>query len=232
MLKKTLMTLVVACTFSYAADKKNLAEVKFVDFMKETQITGFSEMQETHVVWWIPVEYFELSLAQFKTMDSSETIKYITALQPYFVLAVSQADIGAFGNFEFYPQDVVLEGMEVSYEDSTGGVTIVSPYRDQEGSVSLYVDLMKPVFKAAMGNFGASLHFFIFPDVKGDSTRLVSPYTTGKLKVQLTTIGGRTLTAEIETPVNSLFVPRKCRNGKDAHVSWKYCPWTGAKLEK
>jgi hypothetical protein len=37
-------------------------------------------------------------------------------------------------------------------------------------------------------------------------------------------------TVVLETPLNSLFVPRTCPNGKPAHVSWKFCPWGGERL--
>jgi hypothetical protein len=38
--------------------------------------------------------------------------------------------------------------------------------------------------------------------------------------------------AELELPLDSLFVPRLCPNGKPAHVSWDYCPWSGKKLKR
>ena len=59
---------------------------------------------------------------------------------------------------------------------------------------------------------------------------MVDPYLQGLISVQIAKRNGDLMTADIEMPLNSLFVPRKCPNGKDAHISWKYCPWSGKLL--
>ena len=38
------------------------------------------------------------------------------------------------------------------------------------------------------------------------------------------------MTARVELPINALFVPRLCSDGREAHVTWNYCPWTGERL--
>ena len=63
-----------------------------------------------------------------------------------------------------------------------------------------------------------------------DGKRILDPYQPGGLQVDLKRKNNQPLQAKIEFPLNSLYVPRRCPNGKPAHVSWKFCPWTGAKL--
>jgi hypothetical protein len=40
------------------------------------------------------------------------------------------------------------------------------------------------------------------------------------------------LTSRVGMPLDSLFKPRFCPNGKKAHISWEFCPWSGKKLKE
>ena len=83
----------------------------------------------------------------------------------------------------------------------------------------------------AMGNLGENMHFFVLPDVDSAGARLVSPHEFGTVEVKL---GGRDSSSpvqlSVELPLDALFVPRVCPNGKPAHVTWTHCPWGGSKL--
>jgi len=97
---------------------------------------------------------------------------------------------------------------------------------------TLLLSMFKPMLGAAMGNMGENFHFFTLIDEDETGTRVIDPYRSGILKFNFAKRDGEQLKTQIEFPLNELFVPRKCPNGKDAHISWKYCPWTGKLLEK
>jgi len=61
-----------------------------------------------------------------------------------------------------------------------------------------------------------------------------SPYTKGRLVVELKKLGKIPASeAQFETPLDCLFVPRKCSHcNREAHISWNYRPWCGRKLPK
>jgi hypothetical protein len=82
-----------------------------------------------------------------------------------------------------------------------------------------------------MGKFGNKVHFYVLNDRSKSLLRLLDPYRKGLISVQLANRNDDQITADIEMPLNALFVPRQCPNGKDAHISWKYCPWSGKRLE-
>ena len=95
----------------------------------------------------------------------------------------------------------------------------------------LLLKVLAPILEAALGNMGKNLNFYVLADkVKGD--RLVSPY--GHEHAQCFAhqqTGQRVLgPAEFFMPLDALYIPRKCPNGKPAHVSWVVCPWDGTKL--
>ena len=94
----------------------------------------------------------------------------------------------------------------------------------------MLIGSIAPALGATIGSLGDNLQFFVFNDQTLDRKRLMDPGLPGGLIVELTGKEGRSLQAEFEFPLNSLYVPRKCPNGKPAHISWRYCPWTGKKL--
>lgn len=81
-----------------------------------------------------------------------------------------------------------------------------------------------------MGNLGSNMHFFVLADRNANDERIIDPYEVNALRIGLKKSDGERLNVVLETPLNSLFVPRTCPNGKPAHVSWKFCPWGGERL--
>ena len=154
----------------------------------------------------------------------------LDALSGTSLLAVVQADITQLGAFIFYSKNEVEEKMLISFADARGERLALVPMRTIDPNLEIVLSLLKPVLGNAMGNLGNNMHFYVLDDRSKNSLRLLDPYRKGLISIQLAKKNGDPITAEIETPLNSLFVPRKCPNGKDAHVSWKFCPWSGKRL--
>lgn len=93
------------------------------------------------------------------------------------------------------------------------------------------LEMIKPVLGSAAGNLGLNMHFFVLDDNNTEKRRKMDPYQFGELNFQIGERNGELMKATLSLPLNSLYLPRKCPNGKDAHVTWEYCPWTGEKLE-
>jgi len=121
--------------------------------------------------------------------------------------------------------------MSLSFTAADGKRRTVTPMGTIDPNLGVVLAVFKPILGAAMGNLGNNMHFYVLDDRIEGAPRLLDPYREGLISVQLMRKNGDWMTAEIEMPLNSLFVPRKCPNGKDAHVSWKYCPWSGKRLE-
>jgi len=145
------------------------------------------------------------------------------------ILGVSHADIGTLGALDFYSKEEIKNNMLVFYSDFRDKRQRLSLRKTFNPDLEIFLAMFKPVMESA-GRFGTSVHFFVIND-QSNSSRVVDPYREGKLEIQLMRRDGVLMTATIEMPLNSLFVPRICPTGKEAHVSWNYCPWTGEPLE-
>ena len=145
-------------------------------------------------------------------------------------MAVVQADITAIGAFRFYSKEEIAKNMTLSYTEDAGKELGITPMQKISPDLELLLGIFKPILGVAMGNLGNNLHFYVLDDNSVTSSRLLDPYQAGLIYIQLVTRDGVSIDASIETPLNALFIPRKCPNGKEAHVTWKYCPWSGKPL--
>lgn len=185
-----------------------LADASF-DPLVNVGDSGFVE------IGWFPKEYWA-------TIDIPNTPNVS-------IMVVVQADITLFGSFEFYSRDEVLRGMTVTYTRGSNRL-ILKPLQTAKGThYDIFLTFIENMMAQAMGEAGKHMYFFVFNNLD-NGKRILDPYEEGRLRIQLTARDGTTMYGEVETPLNALFVPRKCPNGKVAHVSWKYCPWTGVRL--
>jgi hypothetical protein len=223
---------ILCCSTANSLDKKPAKDVNLGELVREVQLFVGSSERQVNVVWWVPVEYWETAFSQNSESNSFDIQEITKLMNPYFMLAVVQSDISPFGVFNYYSKEKVSQGMSVGIINANGDTSRVLPLPDLEitEDMNLLLENLKPMLRSAMGNLGGNFHFFVFSDRNEDGTRKMDPYKSGKMEVHLESSGGNVLEGNFETPLNSLFIPRVCPNGKPAHVSWKYCPWTGEKL--
>lgn len=224
------LALVLLATCAVAAERKAIEDVDSDEFTTDTQ-TSPKGAGDSHValIWWIPNEFWESILARDTVTAEADKQAMLAAMDGVSLLAVVQADIGAMGQFNFYSKDEVSNTMGLSYTDATGNTQPLSQVETIKPELQAVLGVFQPILGAAMGNLGANFHFYVLNDAS-DTGRLLDPYEQSVINIELVQRGGQRMKAQVETPLNSLFVPRVCPNGKEAHVSWKFCPWSGAKL--
>lgn len=223
--------LVLTAADALGAERKPIRDVDSDALTGDTQVLALGAGDD-HIamVWWIPVEFWQSTLARDPTTSDSNKRSILETLSGTSLLSVVQADISDLGAFDFYRKEEVAEKMTIDFTGPRSKKQALEPMRAIDPDLEIVLGVLKPVLGAAMGNLGNNMHFYVLNDRSADSTRLVDPYRYGLLSVQLSKRTGERMTAEIEMPLDSLFVPRKCPNGKDAHISWIYCPWSGERL--
>jgi hypothetical protein len=234
MMRKLLIPCILALnvTCAMALDPKPIGEVDTDALTTETQVMPLQAGDDHFALaWWIPVEFWEAILARDPTTSQADKAAMLDALSQVSLLAVVQADISHFGAFDFYSKAEIEQDLGISYTDAAGGVRAVTLLKRVAPDLQVILSTFTPLLGAAMGNLGNNMHFYVLEDSSPSSRRTLDPYREGIITIEFAKRNGDPMSADIEMPLNSLFIPRKCPNGKDAHVSWKYCPWTGVKLE-
>jgi hypothetical protein len=204
--------------------------------IKDVDVTALTgELQKTapgdgiHMAWWIPTEFWEASVADDANMSQSDKDELVRVMSKYSLLAVAQADVSRFGTIQFYERSVIVNGMKIELKDGKK-TRELQPIDDYPDELGMLLKIMTPMLESALGNTGKNLNFFVLSDESKEG-RLISPYGSSILSVTLTDKKGTALEPiRFEMPLDSLYVPRMCPNGKPAHVSWTVCPWDGTKL--
>ena len=233
-MKKLLVLSIIILVITLATDaqRKHIKDVDIDEFTGDTQVSPKGAGDDhLALIWWIPNEFWESVLARDMTTSEADKRSMLDAMSGVSLLAVVQADITSFGAFKFYSKHEIDEEMIIYYTDAGAKQQRLWQVQTINPDLEIVLEILKPLLGAAMGNMGNSMHFYVLNDKSRSSARLLDPYQKGVISFQLTKRNNDIMTADIEMPLNSLFIPRKCPNGKNAHVSWNYCPWTGTRLE-
>lgn len=221
----------IATLNSYSLEKKSFAEIDTDELVTEIQTSAPCDDDHMNLALWLPTEFWQATFAADRSISSSETQEIINILKPFSLLAICQADISNFGSFRFYSKDDVKERLKIYYTDASQKRTAITPVSNVDADIKMLLDMLKPILASFAGNMGQNFHFFVLDDY-ASSERIINPYQPGKLELLLSQKTGVQMQCGIEFPLNALYVPRPCPNGKKAHVSWIYCPWTGQKLKE
>lgn len=232
-LSYTSLIVLLLITSLFAVQRKALVNISSDALTSETQ-ASFSGTEDSHfaLAWWIPNEFWDVVLSQDKSVSQADKQSLLNSMKGISLLAVVQADISGMGAFNFYSKSEVSKKVNVSFRNSNGKTQRVTFVKNVNPNLEMVLAIFKPILKAAMGNMGNNMHFYVLDDKSASNARLLNPYKKGNLSINLSDRKGKKLKTNIEFPLNSLFIARKCPNGKDAHISWDYCPWTGSKLPK
>ena len=212
-------------------EPKAIENIDLNSLIQETQ--GSNSGEGMTLVWWIPQEFWQVALSQDASISPTEREQLLTILEPYFMLGVVQGEISSLGVAQFYNLEQVKQNLTLSFENERGKKTNLTPTEQISEDVELLQKMIRPILEQMMGNLGQNFHFLTFEDRTSSGKRRISPYKDGTIQVQL--LGNGKITESnfaIDLPLNSLYVPRICPNGKEAHISWQYCPWDGTKLEE
>ncbi len=219
-------------SLSVAAERKSLKEVDADAFIADTQVapkgTGDSHLA---LVWWIPNEFWESILSRDATTSEADKKAMLDAMEGVTLLVIVQADITQFGAMRFYSREEIERSMVLSFADGDDTRHALSLVREIDPDLEVILSIFRPILGSAMGNLGNNMQFYVLDNKTPSSEALVSPYEKGRIDARLSKRDGSLMEASIELPINALFVPRLCPNGREAHISWKYCPWTGQKLD-
>ena len=197
--------------------------IDYNQFIRETQKNS-SEGGKINIVWWIPLEFWEITLKKNKSLSDEQVVNFIEELRPYSIFAVIQGDMGAMGNLSYVPLDSIKNNISVQDNDHKNYYPLAPEKLDY--ALQTLLSNLKPVLKNAMGQLGENMNFFVFSDKKENGKRVSDPYAKGNVQLNV-----RNKEYKRRTPLGTLMPLKYCPKDKeDMNGSWEYCPWDGEKL--
>ena len=200
------LLLIVVCSVAGAAERKALKDVNTETFINDTQrMLSGNDSRHLSLVWWVPREYWASVTAKNKAISVAQRQNMLDSLSGISLLAVVQADVTAFGNFDFYSKAEVKDGLFIEFTPENGQAEALQPVEDIDGEVKNMLSVLKPVLANAVGNLGSNMHFFVLTDETRNGDRLADPYAGGLWNFR-----------------------QQKRDG--TQLSTNYCPWSGERL--
>ncbi|WP_146118588.1 hypothetical protein [Blastopirellula marina] len=237
-MKRIISSLLFVClvtTSVFAAERKPLKDVDLTSLSQDIQTIHQGPLEDgtnfVAIALWLPQEYWQAVMDKNAALPAANKAKLLETMEGVTMLALVQGDVTPLGRFDFYQRDEIEKKLEISVIATDGKRRNLEPMKEISGELQQVVAVFKPIMAAAMGNMGRSMEIFVFDNKNEDGSKILDSYQPGQIDIRMVRRDGSEMDSTIELPLNALYIPRKCPNGKDAHISWKLCPWTGAPLE-
>lgn len=196
--------------------------IDYNQFIRETQ-KNISEGSKISIVWWIPVEFWDIALHKNNSLSEDQIKKFLEILKSYSIFAVIDAEVGVLGGFSYTPLDSISENIVLIDNDSKSFKPL--KYEVLEVSIQNLLSAFKPMLKNAMGQLGENMNFFVFSDNDG-SKRISNPYSKGYVIIKI-----KDKEYKWRTPLGTLLPQKFCpKDGDLMNGAWDFCPWDGEKL--
>lgn len=231
----SLLLVGLAASALFSAERKSLKDVDLTALSQDIQTIHQGPLEDgtnfVAIALWLPQEYWQTVMDKNAALPAANKAKLLETMKGVTMLALVQGDVTPLGRFDFYQRDEIEKKLEISVIATDGKRRDLKPMKEISGELQGVLAVFKPVMAAAMGNMGRSMEIFVLDNTNEDGSKILDSYEPGQIDIRMVRRDGSTMDSTIELPLNALYVPRKCPNGKDAHISWKFCPWTGVPLE-
>src|ERR1043165_2964858 len=169
------ITLLLLSCYGFAQS----ANIDYSQFIRETQ-KNISESGKVNIVWWIPIEFWEMTLERNNTLSKEDTKKFLESLRPYSMFAVIDAEIGSMGEFTYTPMETIKENIILLAKNKKKHRPL--DYENLDPGLQTLLSVFKPMLKNAMGQLGENMNFFVFDDIESENKRISDPYLRGNVQ--------------------------------------------------
>ncbi|NOT75032.1 MAG: hypothetical protein HOP08_08895 [Cyclobacteriaceae bacterium] len=199
------------------------SDVVLTDFIRDSQ-QWVKEGEKMNLSWWIPSEYWKISLAGNTQIPPGTSEKLEMIFKDYMLICAAEATIHLDGAIEVNDESTIRKSIKVM---DASGKTYSPLSEDQLSDEARSVaQNLKPVFAQALGQLGKGMHIFFFSIKNDKSENLIFAAKPGVFKV----IHDNS-TFNWSLPLASLLPPKICPVDKEKlKGNWNFCPVHGNKL--
>ena len=212
---------VAACLIMGAGLVGRAGATDIREFIQETQQSS-NESQQLTLVWWIPAEFWEVSLAGNANVPAATAEEIRTVFRDYQVFALLRAKTGIAGLSGVSTRADLLNNARFEI----GGKAIAPLDSDKiPPGVQTMLGAMRPMLANMLGQLGQSMELVVYPAI-ADGHRLNDPLKSGTFQFAL-----YDQTFHWRLPLASL-LPKKVdpKSKEEFPGNYDYNPYTGGKL--
>ncbi len=199
------------------------ANADFQALLQDTQRV-IQEPSGTTMVWWMPDDYWRVTLAQTPGVTKEDLDKFVESLSPYTIIVAVHAKVSPMGAVTYESEADLRASIRLT--DNRG--SSYSPLPDEKISEEARnnLDQIRPSFGQMAGPLGQNMHIFVFPGTYKLGGRIADPRKDGGFNVKL---GEKEFRWRL--PLGSLMPPKVCpKCSEKLSGAFKFCPYDGAQL--
>jgi hypothetical protein len=201
------------------------ATVSLTKMLRETQQMS-EDPSELTLVWWIPEDYWQITLSREGSMTEAGIEEMIQTVRPYTMIVVCDGRMGPFGGAVYRPESDIRASLKLLDNDGNAHSPLAEGKIDPDARNLL--GAMRPVLANMLGPMGQSMHFFLFPAKDASGDPIADSRRQGAFTVKLDDRQFRW-----RLPLGCLLPEKTCSNCREVcSGAWNYCPWCGTKLAK
>jgi hypothetical protein len=191
------------------------------ELVQETQRVS-QESSHITLVWWIPQEFWEASMAANPNVTPEARADVLKALADLQIVALLRGKTSLAGLTEVPSREEMLANARFELNGK-----VLEPLDGEKVGVGAQAILssIKPVLSGMLGQFGQGLQMVVYPS-KQDNQRLIDPRKPGSFQY---TLFGQTF--QWRMPLASL-LPKKVdpKTREEFPGNYDFNPYTGGKL--
>ena len=198
-------------------------KVDMADLIKDVQMSASGQDGILTIVW-MPGEFWEAALGKSSKLSPEFVNEFITALNFYNIIAVTDGKLGALGGIDYRSEAEIRSSISVV---GAGGQSYLPiAVSDMDAGAKNILDIMKPIMANMLGRMGENMNFFLFPGKDKQGERLFYPKKEGRFTVKM---GEKEFHWRL--PLGSLLSSKICpKCGETFSGAYKFCPWDGSAL--
>lgn len=176
------------------------------------------------IVIWMPKEFWKFAFASSGGLSEKGISDAMGVLQPYTLVAVLDAQPGAFGGLNYTDDSTLMTSVRL--EDSGGA--LYQPLAQDSVSPGMrnLLGAMRPIMANMMGAMGQHMMFMVFPGTNKAGQPVADGSGNGSLTVH---VGDAALRYRL--PLESLLPPSlDSKTGESFPGTYRFNPYTGDKL--
>lgn len=164
-----LIGMLLGAAFSLAAGAR---PTNMQELVHETQRMS-EEASYMTMVWWIPQEFWEASLADNPRVTPGQRADLLSALEDLQIVALLRGKLGIGGITDVLHLDDLIAHARFELNGK-----VLEPLEAEKISVGAQTVLatLKPLVGGMLGQFGKGIQFVVYPS-KQDNHRLIDPKT-------------------------------------------------------
>ena len=198
-----------------------LEKVDIGKFTTELQISMI-ENERNVIVYILPSEFWRASLSRNPAISKLQLEEFYKMSDNRVMVFVVDFNVGGMGNMNFRDPKQIISEVKAQSQKNGKAVSMLPVSDDQ---ATYMIDVMGLSFARSMGKMGEGMAVMMF-QLPDDQLLRYSPYEESELIISYGDMKAKYL-----GPIDALYVPRVLKDGRRAHVSWKFDPWTGESIK-